>query len=322
MPNSNLYCRVIAALVFATIIPFASLDAAEQKTEHVTAGGLQRSYILVKPRLRGPRPTVIVLHGSLANGPMALLSMGFEKLVDREQLVAVYPDAIAAQWNDGHAPATSWQGAAPDDVTFLRTLVQHLVRTGVSDPARVYVTGFSSGGMMAFRLMCEAPESFAAIAPIAATLPADLLPTCKPQRATPTLMINGTADLLVPFAGRSFPFFGGRLPSNEETIKFLRKHNRCSENATVDRLPHLDRRNDRSNVVITSWTNCTSDAPVILYRIEGGGHRVPSLEEGVPFADLVLGTINRDFDSAEVIWKFFKDKQQSLPPYRTGSSSL
>jgi poly(3-hydroxybutyrate) depolymerase len=59
-----------------------------------------------------------------------------------------------------------------------------------------------------------------------------------------------------------------------------------------------------------------------LYRIEGGGHRVPSREAGVPFAELLLGTINRDFDSAEVIWKFFKDKKRSVPALQAGSSSL
>ena len=63
-----------------------------------------------------------------------------------------------------------------------------------------------------------------------------------------------------------------------------------------------------------SYIVCTSAAPVILYRVEGGGHRVPS-REGVPFAD-ILGTLNRDFDSAEVIWSFFKDRKRSLSSYR------
>jgi len=311
--NSDLSCRAIAALAFASIIPFASLNAAEVKTGRLTIGALERSYIVSAPTLHGPHPTVLVLHGSLGNGPMAMLGMGFQKLVDRKELVAVYPSAVAGEWNDGHEMAASWPGAPPNDVVFLRTLVEHLVRIGVADPARVYVTGFSSGGMMAFRLMCEAPESFAAIAPIAATIPADLLPGCKPQRATPTLMINGTADQLVPFGGRPFPFFGGRLPSIDQTTKTLRNLNGCAESAKIDRLPHLD-PNDGSNVVITSWTNCTSAAPVILYRVEGGGHRVPS-REGVPFAD-ILGTLNRDFDSAEVIWSFFKDRKRSLSSYR------
>jgi polyhydroxybutyrate depolymerase len=313
----NLKSAILAAF-FASIIPFASLHAAEIKNEQLTVGGSERSYIISTPRVRGPQPTVLVLHGSLANGPMAMLGMGFQKLVDREELVAVYPSAVAGEWNDGHEMAASWSGVPPDDVAFLRTLVEHLVRTGVADPARVYVTGFSSGGMMAFRLMCEAPESFAAIAPIAATIPADLLPGCKPQRATPTLMINGTADPFVPFGGRPFPFFGGRLPSIDQTTKILRNLNGCAESARIDRLPHLD-PDDGSNVVITSWINCTSAAPVILYRVEGGGHRVPS-REGVPFADILLGALNHDFDSAEVIWSFFKDKKRSVPSYWTRSS--
>jgi polyhydroxybutyrate depolymerase len=192
-----------------------------------------------------------VLHGSLSNAQMAIVGMGFEALVDREQLVAVYPDAAAMQWNDGHAPSISWGGRPPDDVEFLRALATHLVRTGVSDPNRIYVTGFSSGGMMAFRLMCEAPGVFAAIAPIAAMLPAELFHNRK-AKPTPTLMINGTADWVVPFAGRKFSFAGRRVPSNDETIRFLRKVNECTDTAKIDRLPPVD-GSDASSVVIASW---------------------------------------------------------------------
>jgi len=319
MRNSDL-CSCVLAAFLASIIPFASPHAAEVKSERLTIGASERSYIVSIPASHGPRPTVLVLHGSLANGPMAILGMGFEKLVDREGLVAVYPSAIAGQWNDGHATASSWDGEPPNDVMFLRTLVDHLVRAGVADPARVYVAGFSSGGMMAFRLMCETPDSFAAIAPIAATIPADLLPGCKPQQATPALMINGTADPFVPFGGRPFPFFGGRLPSNDKTTQVLRSLNDCAASAKVDRLPHLD-ANDGTHVVITSWTNCTSAAPVILYRVEGGGHRIPSRGEGVPFADVLLGKLNHDFDSAEVIWSFFKDKKRSVPSHWTHAAA-
>jgi poly(3-hydroxybutyrate) depolymerase len=33
---------------------------------------------------------------------------GLEPLVDREGLVAVYPNGIATQWNDGRAAAAVW----------------------------------------------------------------------------------------------------------------------------------------------------------------------------------------------------------------------
>ena len=308
MQNSirhGIMIRALAVLAFASI-PLACLRAKETKVEQLSVGGFERTYRVSRPSSRGPRPTILVLHGSMANAQMAAFGMGFEALVEREQLVTVYPDAVAGQWNDGHAPSAAWGGKPRDDVEFLRALVVHLVRTGVSDPHRIYVTGFSSGGMMAFRLMCETPENFAAIAPIAATLPAELVPSCKPA-PTPTLMINGTADLLVPFGGRRFSSGRGRMPSNDETISFLRKVNGCADSVKLDRLPDVD-GNDGSNVVIASWTNCSSAAPVVLYRVEGGGHRIPTRGEGLPFLDMVLGKLNHDFEATDAIWSFLKDR--------------
>jgi polyhydroxybutyrate depolymerase len=305
MPLKPIMTRGWIGLALAGI-PFASSRAQGKKLEQILVGRSQRKYIVSRPAAGQPRPTIFVLHGSLANAQMAILGMGFEALVDREQVVAVYPDAVARQWNDGHAPPISWGGRSPDDVQFLRALAMHLVRTGLSDPNRIYVIGFSSGGMMAFRLMCEAPGVFSAIAAIAATVPAQFFRTCD-AKPTPTLMINGTADPLVPFLGRKVSFAGKRLPSNDETIEFLRNVNGCTGTAKIDRLPPRHGY-DVSAVVIASWTSCSSGAPVVLYRIEGGGHRIPSRGEGVPFLGVVLGKMNHDFQATEVIWDFFKDK--------------
>jgi poly(3-hydroxybutyrate) depolymerase len=47
---------------------------------------------------------------------------------------------------------------------------------------------------------------------------------------------------------------------------------------------------------------------VVLYRIDGGGHRIPSHREDWPIADVLLGKMNHDFDAAYALWSFFKDK--------------
>jgi polyhydroxybutyrate depolymerase len=259
------------------------------------------------PTSRRPLPTVLALHGSLLNAQIMIKTMGLEPLVDREDLAAVYPNAIAGQWNDGRAAAAAWGGRRRDDVAFLRALVEHLVRTGVSDPQRVYVTGFSNGGMMTFRLMCEATEVFAAAAVIAAPLPAELAGGCKPAKPIPMLVMSGTADPFMPYGGGQVAFGSGRVLSINETVRFLRDVNGCTDSAKLNRLPDID-RNDGSQVVVESWTNCSSAAPVVLYRIEGGGHRIPRRGEGMPFVDIVLGKSNHDFDAAEAIWSFFKDR--------------
>jgi polyhydroxybutyrate depolymerase len=301
--------RALAMLAFAGIPFAASSLAAETKVQQLSFGGYEREYVLSVPKSRRPLPTVIALHGSLLNAQIMIMSMGLEPLVDREGLAAVYPNAVLGQWNDGRPAAAKWAGRRVDDVAFMRRLVAHLVHTGVSDPQRVYVTGFSNGGMMALRLMCEAPELIAAAAPISATLAADFAGGCKPARPTPMLLMNGTADPLVPYGGGEVAFGGGRVLSTNATIRFVRKTNGCADGVTLNRLPDVD-RNDGSRVIIASWTNCTSAAPVVLYRIEGGGHRIPSRDEGVPVVDILLGRLNRDFDAAEAIWSFFKDKKR------------
>ncbi len=232
-----------------------------------------------------------------------------EPLVARENLVAIYPNAFRREWNDGREGRQQTRGNA-DDVAFIRALVKALVDEGIADPKRIYVTGPSNGGMMTLRLLCEAPELFAAAAPIIASLPVDTAGKCKPTRPLPVLVINGTADPLVPYAGGGVGFAGrrGNVISTDETMTRLRRINGCSDANTTERLPDLD-PDDGSTVTIASWTSCSSGAPVVLYRIDGGGHRIPH-RNGVrmQMMDRLLGTENRDFDAPEAIWAFFRDK--------------
>jgi polyhydroxybutyrate depolymerase len=122
--------------------------------------------------------------------------------------------------------------------------------------------------------------------------------------------MNGTADPFVPFEGGEVVLRGGVVLSTDQTIGFLRKVNGCGNAARLAELPDID-HNDGSNVVITSWTNCASAAPVVLYRIEGGGHRIPNPDAGVSVLDVVLGQMNHDFDAAEAIWSFFKSSERT-----------
>ena len=58
-----------------------------------------------------------------------------------------------------------------DDVGSLRALVQRMVDERGVDPARVFATGLSNGGHMAYKLGLEAPQLVAAIAAVGANLP-------------------------------------------------------------------------------------------------------------------------------------------------------
>jgi polyhydroxybutyrate depolymerase len=48
---------------------------------------------------------------------------------------------------------------------------------------------------------------------------------------------------------------------------------------------------------------------VVLYRVNGGGHRLPGQTPDMRFPRIVgmlLGPQNRDIDGAEIIWEFFR----------------
>jgi polyhydroxybutyrate depolymerase len=310
-------------LLAATIHPAAAADSSEHT---IMVGGVERTYLVSRPaspvagsQPQAKRPTVIVLHGGLLSAKGARRDMGFEPLVDVQGLIAVYPNAISSRWNDGRKAVPSpWRGDPPDDVAFVRAIVSSLVGDGSADPARIYVTGPSNGGMMTYRLICEAADLFAAAAPIIANIPVDLVTSCHPAPPVAVLVMNGTADSVVPYEGGPVGFRGGRsdrdgVLSTDDTVTWLRRFDGCNDKAEQEQLPDLD-PGDGSKVVVRRWTHCTSGAPVVLYRIEGGGHRVPSLDRRrTRLVDRVLGRENHDIDAAEVIWAFFEDKVRKTP---------
>src|SRR5205085_309041 len=125
----------------------------------------------------------------------------------------------------------------------------------------------------------------------------DLAPRCHPVRPVPVLVMNGTADPLVPYRGGAVGFRGerGEVISTEATMARLRSFNGCAGALTTERLADLDPA-DGSDVIVETWAECSSGAPVVLYRIEGGGHRVPRRNgRARPIVERLFGKENHDF---------------------------
>jgi polyhydroxybutyrate depolymerase len=286
---------------------------AHDSFQTLVAGGYVRTLTVFIPdrlaEVRRPLPAVFVLHGGLGSGANVRRQMRMDAVAEREGFIVVYPDGLERGWNDGRNDRARQRGraGAADDVAFLTLAAQRLIRQGLADPARIYLTGVSNGGMMSLRMACDAPPLFAGIAPIIASLPADIAGRCRPRRATPLLIINGTADPLVPYNGGEVGFRGERgavLPT-EETIAFWRRVNGCSSRAMRSQSPGRS-AGSRTRAEVSLYRECSSGAPVALVRIEGGGHRIPGREERPqPWADRLLGPQNTDFETAEVVWQFF-----------------
>ena len=283
-------------LMFAVIAMLASAPALAVDRDMVidTADGPRHALVIPAPS--GPRPTVIVLHGALGSGAGTARTAGFAEAAARRNFTAVFPDGLDRQWNDGRMDGHN----GPDDIGFIRALVRRLVADGVADPHRVYLAGISNGGMMSFALACKASELFAGIGTIIANMPAGVEPcTARPM---PVVMINGTADPMVPYRGGEVGLRGGRglVWSAETTAAFFARRDGCDAQRMVA-LPHRDDTNGTS-VTQISWQNCKVTGGVSLYRVEGGGHALPGRRALAP---RLLGPSNFDIDSAETILTAF-----------------
>lgn len=274
-------------------------------------GGSERIYFIHAPPTEARNlPVVIALHGGNGTAPRRARQMGFNDIGDREGFIAVYPQGVNYGWNDGRAsPDMLRRLENTDDVAFFRALISELRALPQVDPRRIYLVGGSNGGMMIHRLACEMTDLIAGAVVMVASLPEPLQGSCKPNQAVPILMMNGTADPLVPYAGG--PVGGrqidqGRVLPAEETLRFWVRANGCLGDPELRTLP--DR--DPEDGMITegrTWKSCRDGVEVGFLRMNGAGHGLPGRSRNkAALAEELGGRSTNDFDSSEEAWAFLK----------------
>ncbi len=267
------------------------------------------------------RPVVLLFHGHGGSAKNALgqgLGPGsplaaWLPIVARENLTVVALDGARgadgrAGWNDGRPGATG--NPATDDVAFTRATLEQVRALRAYDPARVYAMGMSNGGVFVLRLARELSPPLAAVAACCASQPGEHAPA-SPPAAVSVLLVEGTADPLMPYAGGPVRFRGGTRGSvlgTDATVAYWRAADSLARAAPVTQaVPHRERR-DPTRATRTTWG---SDAgpQVRLVRIEGGGHCEPSRDHryGLLYGSMA-GAQNHDLESAEEAWAFFRDK--------------
>jgi len=289
--------------------------AAGTTTRRLQHAGIDRSYKLYVPAApdpKTPRPLLLALHGGFGDGAAMerLTQSGFNRLADQEGFLVVYPDGVEKHWNDGRSQVSYRSHKEKiDDVGFLAALIDEIARQFPLDRQRVYATGMSNGAMMCHRLAAELSDRIAAIAPVGGSIPEDLLPRCRPPRPVPVLIISGTADPLVPWAGGDIRggLFGqrsiGRVLSAPAAAEHWARHNGCVAPPAITRLADKDPE-DGTQVRQEAYGGGKDGSEVILLAVEGGGHTWPSGWQYL--AEAFVGKTCKDVDACAVIWEFFK----------------
>jgi polyhydroxybutyrate depolymerase len=164
------------------------------------------------------------------------------------------------------------------------------------DIDRVYVTGMSSGGHMAFYTAQVLQNRIAAVAPISGSIITTHLSRYTFNKPMPICNINGTADTIVNING-------GDWYASWEYIRALwLKNNRIENDPIITNLPDIN-KSDNSTVTKYEYRGLTVANDIDDYRIINGSHSVPGIEPSA----------NQDINAYDVIWTFFKNHTLSDP---------
>ncbi len=286
----------------AIAIFFAALAASASEEVSIDVGGAARSYVIHLPGGRepaAPAALVLVLHGGGGNAENAARMSRMDAKADREGFVAVYPNGTGGPmgrfltWNAWRCCGIALVKGV-DDVAFIRAVVDKVAREHPIDRKRIYATGLSNGGMMAYRLGCEAADIFAAIAPVAGALNTG---DCRPFSPVSVIVFHGTEDGHVRFEGGKPRIAFDRHARTDNSVAFAvdfwTRRSGCDVKPTHDKRGH----------VIHDVYACPAGRAVELYAIEGQGHAWPGGETGLRFGNVDAPTT--EISATDLMWDFF-----------------
>lgn len=273
-----------------------------------TIGGRERHFILYVPKNLPPHPALVfAFHGAGGDGDNMRLATGYEfdRLADENGFLVAYPYGIGQSWNACRARSANRATREKiDDVAFVDAMIAHEAAEHAIDTKRVFATGHSNGGQLAFRLALERPNEVAAVAAVSSNLPEEGSSDCMPvPGAVPVLIMNGTADPVNPYRGGRVlrgTASEGYVMSTEKTANYFVMRNGLETMPEVLRLPHV-KDLDPTWVERFDWRG-PGKSEVVLYAIHGGGHVVPQPYFRYPN---VVGRMTSDLNAPEVIWNFF-----------------
>lgn len=293
---------VVGTEAWGTQVP--EMPALESRT--MVVDGLSRTYQLYVPEHLSSEPAVVLgLHGARGNGDRFryLTDQRLEKKARESGWIMLYPDAYKGGWNDCRKPmvnAAKVEGV--DDVKFLAKLLasvqQHFGARGV------YITGFSNGGHMAYRLVADGAVSATAIAMIGAHVPAPSDSLCPALKAPQSVLIaSGTKDPVNPYEGGDVMLeavsLGRVLSASASARHFLQ---------LPPEIPPASRAMRSGEVEAVVWRSASGKAEARLLTLVGNGHVIAGTDAVYP---AFVGPNVSKFPLMDEVWRFFQQQNDA-----------
>jgi polyhydroxybutyrate depolymerase len=296
--------------VFLVLIAVLLATSSFAQERSATIEGRERTWTVERASSGSGGPLLVMLHGSLQDDKAFRALTSFSRLAN-EGATLVWLNGLANNWADGRRPEERSGRAPPanvDDVRYIDAVIEQVRAEAGTDPRRVHLVGASAGGIMALTYACVRAEQVASVTAFISAMPRSLLDRCKLAAPVRLLVVNGTADPVIPFEGSSFAN-PRRLavPATSETISFWRRANGCPVEDGESRALPDHNPSDRTRLTLVT-SKCPPGREVSLIRVEGGGHRLPSTRATniAPSAVRMFGAQNHDVDASDLVADFVR----------------
>ena len=228
-------------------------------------------------------PLVLSLHPGFSNAANHMNAAKWQLYGDTANFISVYPNGTT---NIPGSNSYSWNaynlstGSTADDVGFLNALIDTMIANYEIDTCRIYISGFSNGAWMTWRMGCDFTNRFAAIGPLSGSwkygtdgfcdhggcngspIPGTSPPSeeahlnCTPTRNIPYMFYRGTNE--VSLTDRAITDPNGNY--------FWSNFNSCYNQPQIDTIYDLG-----DAIIREHYINCDS-AETYIMNVIGNSH--------------------------------------------------
>ncbi len=177
----------LSHLIVLLVVFLMSFNLNAQETIQVNST-TREMIVYAPPGIEQNRPLVISMHGLSQTMNDQVNQTQFKKVAEANNFVIVFPQAID----------NSWQLWGTGDTDFILAIIDEMnTRYGI-DRDRVYLSGFSMGGMMTYYAATQIADNIAAFAPVTGFLMDG--PNTNSSRPIPIIHVHGMDDTYVPYS--------------------------------------------------------------------------------------------------------------------------
>ena len=247
-------------LLFVALLP-APTHAERAPVEIIIPEG---SFLVREPESwdgKRPLPLLMFFHGYGQRGMTVIKNKILTAALKDREILLIAPNGEEKRWAHQGAPRRE---RLLDDDAFVRAIIVEVQRRWPVDTRRIWASGFSIGGSMAWHVACYIGKPFTAFMPVAGAFWRPQPSACQAGPAS-IFHTHGMQDTVVPMEGRPIRFRYHQGDVRRST-QLWRETNSCK--ASDLRVESI------GNLTCEISDACGSGAEVRLC-LHPGGHSIP-----------------------------------------------